>query len=132
MRFGRPEPAGVRVLGPDVADIEIIPPPTASHGFIVHDVEAAGDVNGDGRDDIAIAVQDRTFPSRIPPPPGQPDFGDSTPDFAYIVYGGPGRVVKLDALGANGFRLVDSAGTSFRDMPGSARRAMSTATASPI
>ena len=81
----------------------------------MHDVEAAGDVNGDGLDDIALAVHDRTFPHDPAGPASR--LRPQLPDFAYIVFGGPARVVHPETLGGNGFTIIDSAGTSLNDQP---------------
>ncbi len=57
-------------------------------------VSGAGDVNRDGRDDVAIAA------------PGNAGFEDEyTPGYAYVVYGRKHGTVDMKALPGHGFRI---------------------------
>jgi hypothetical protein len=60
-------------------------------------VAGVGDVNRDGRDDVAVAA------------PGNPGFEDEhTRGYAYVVYGRRSGAVSVRRLGARGFRIGPS------------------------
>jgi large repetitive protein len=81
-----------QIDAPSAARLTLVGPPGSATGNAVAGV---GDLNGDGRPDIAIGAPERALP-------GRPHAGA-----VYVVFGSTATgTLELDALGAGGFAIV--------------------------